>query len=108
MLNSEEVRAVSTDTMHRVRFNIPENRKRVLLGYYNSISLAFTEIEGRSYGGGVLEILPKEAGRIIMPNLSDRKLIPDYIVDELVNNIDIYIRENRDILEVLDEMDRRI
>ncbi|MBU3209648.1 class I SAM-dependent methyltransferase [Clostridium algidicarnis] len=108
MLNSENVNAVSTDTMHRVKFNNPEDKNRVLLSYYNSITLAFTEIEGRSYGGGVLEILPKEAGKVIMPNLSDRTLINDELVNELVNKIDIYVRENNDIDGILDEIDDRI
>src|SRR5699024_4698068 len=44
-----EVDAVSTDTMHRVRFKEGINHKKVLLSYYNSITLAYTEIEGRSY-----------------------------------------------------------
>ena len=48
--------AVSTDTMHRIKFNEGVNAENVLLSYYNSISFAFTEICGRSYGGGVLEI----------------------------------------------------
>ena len=52
--------AVSTDTMHRIKFNEGVNAENVLLSYYNSISFAFTEICGRSYGGGVLEILPGE------------------------------------------------
>ena len=108
MLNSDEVNAVSTDTMHRVRFNYPENKKRVLLAYYNSISLAFTEIEGRSYGGGVLEILPKEAGRIIIPDLSSRDLIDDETVDELVNVIDNCVRNNNDLEGILDEIDQRV
>lgn len=108
MLNSEEVNAVSTDTMHRVKFNNPEDKNRVLLSYYNSIALAFTEIEGRSYGGGVLEILPKEAGRVIMPNLSNRELISDDLVNKLVNDIDSYVRESSDIEGILDEIDERI
>ena len=51
--------AVSTDTMHRVKFNDGVEPERILLSYYNSISFAFTELCGRSYGGGVLEILPE-------------------------------------------------
>ncbi|MHB1955596.1 MAG: hypothetical protein ACYCOU_17820 [Sulfobacillus sp.] len=38
----------------------------VLLSYYNSISFAFAEICERSYGGGVLEILPGEMGNIVL------------------------------------------
>ena len=55
--------AVSTDTMHRMKFNDGVDPENVLLAYYNSISFAFTEICGRSYGGGVLEILPGEMGQ---------------------------------------------
>lgn len=108
MLNSEEVRAVSTDTMHRVTFNNENDNKRILLSYYNSIALAFTEIEGRSYGGGVLEILPGEVGKIILPDLRDRNLINDNIIDELIEIVDNYVRNNDDILGILDVVDRRI
>lgn len=108
MLNSEEVEAVSTDTMHRITFNNEVDKKRVLLSYYNSIGLAFTEIEGRSYGGGVLEILPGEVGKIILPDLRDENLIDDYTVNELVNIIDNYVRNNDDILGILDVIDRRV
>lgn len=45
--------AVSTDTMHRIKFNEGVDPENILLAYYNSVSFAFTEICGRSYGGGV-------------------------------------------------------
>ena len=108
MLNSEEVEAVSTDTMHRITFNNEVDKKRVLLSYYNSISLAFTEIEGRSYVGGVLEILPGEVGKIILPDLRDGDLIDDYTVNELIQIIDNYVRNNDDILGILDVVDRSV
>lgn len=108
ILNSLEVNAVSTDTMHRVRFKNLDDSKRVLLSYYNSITLAFTELEGRSYGGGVLEILPKEASKIIIPDLTDRELIDDELVNNLINKIDNYIRYNSDIEGILDEIDEYI
>lgn len=61
--------AVSTDTMHRIKFNNDIEPERIVLSYYNSISFAFTEICGRSYGGGVLEILPGEVGNVLVPIL---------------------------------------
>lgn len=64
-----ECNAVSTDTMHRIKFNDGVDPENVLLAYYNSISFAFTEICGRSYGGGVLEILPGEMGNILLPKV---------------------------------------
>lgn len=108
MLNSNEVNAVSTDTMHRITFNNEIEKKRILLSYYNSVGLAFTEIEGRSYGGGVLEILPGEVSKIILPDLRDRNLIHDDTVEELINMVDGYCRNNDDILGILDEIDRRV
>ncbi len=61
--------AVSTDTMHRIKFHEEIEPERIVLSYYNSISFAFTELCGRSYGSGVLEILPGEVGNIMVPKL---------------------------------------
>lgn len=107
VLNTE-LNAVSTDTMHRIRFSMGVNPKRVLLSYYNSIALAFTEIEGRSYGGGVLEILPGEVEKIILPDLRKVELVDEETVNELVEIIDGYVRNHDDIQGILDEIDRRV
>lgn len=107
MLNTD-INAVSTDTMHRIRFNEGIDRRRVILSYYNSISFAFTEIEGRSYGGGVLEILPGEFERVTIPDLMNTDVLTDDIIDDVISDIDRCIRENRDISEVLDIVDTRI
>jgi len=94
--------AVSTDTMHRIKFNKGINRDKVLLSYYNSITFAFTEINGRSYGGGVLEILPRELGSIILPNIQG---INDAVANKLLKIVDDYIRNNKNIDELLDITD---
>ena len=44
--------AVSTDTMHRIKFNKNVEPERIALSYYNSISFAFTEICGQKLWGG--------------------------------------------------------
>jgi adenine-specific DNA-methyltransferase len=82
--------AVSTDTMHRMKFRDGVDAKNILLSYYNSVSFAFAEICGRSYGGGVLEILPGEMGNILVP---------------IVDGIDIALRD--DLLEKIEEIIRR-
>lgn len=94
--------------MHRVRFIDPVNRKRAVVAYYTSIALLFSELEGRSYGGGVLEILPGEVGKILLPNIFNIFLISDEEIDILFNTIDQYIRSHDDIIELLDIMDREI
>ncbi|KAB3537878.1 class I SAM-dependent methyltransferase [Alkaliphilus pronyensis] len=100
-----EINAVSTDTMHRIKFKDNIDKRKALLSYYNSISFAFTEINGRSYGGGVLEILPREVGAVILPDL---QRMEHKAVDDLLNTIDDYIRNKKDIEELLDIIDRAV
>lgn len=97
--------AISTDTMHRIKFNEGVEPERIVLSYYNSISFAFTEICGRSYGGGVLEILPGEVGNIYVPKLDS---IPIKKVRKVLGEIDEIIRNNEDIEKVLNLVDEEI
>lgn len=97
--------AISTDTMHRMKINEGVDAELLLLSYYNSISFAFTEICGRSYGGGVLEILPGEMGNIMLPVI---KNFPDDKKKQLLNNIDTVVREGGNIEEVLQLVDEEV
>lgn len=97
--------AVSTDTMHRMKFNSDVKPENILLAYYNSISFAFTEICGRSYGGGVLEILPREMGNIMLPKLDD---IDEETCRSLLKRIDAIVREDDDIEKALDIVDKEV
>ena len=97
--------AVSTDTMHRVKFNKGIEPERIVLSYYNSISFAFTEICGRSYGGGVLEILPGEAGNILIPILDG---VPIDKIREILKKVDRIVRNGEDIEIALDLVDNEI
>lgn len=97
--------AVSTDTMHRVKFNDGVEPERILLSYYNSISFAFTELCGRSYGGGVLEILPGEVGNILVPKLDDISIEK---VQQVLKEVDCIVRADEPIERALDIVDREI
>ena len=97
--------AVSTDTMHRMKFNSDVKPENILLAYYNSISFAFTEICGRSYGGGVLEILPGEMGNIMLSKLD---AIDEETCRSLLKRIDAVVREGDDIEKALDIVDKEI
>lgn len=61
-----EAGATSTDTIHRLRSNGPKP-ERLIANTYTWLTAASAEIEGRSYGGGVLELEPTEAERLMMP-----------------------------------------
>jgi adenine-specific DNA-methyltransferase len=60
-----EAAATSTDTIHRLRCNA--DPELVIANLYTHLTAASAEIEGRSYGGGVLELEPTEAERLLVP-----------------------------------------
>lgn len=64
VLNASE--ATSTDTIHRLRSK-EAKPERIIANTYTWLTAASAEIEGRSYGGGVLELEPTEAERLLMP-----------------------------------------
>ena len=97
--------AVSTDTMHRMKFYPGVAPENILLSYYNSISFAFTEICGRSYGGGVLEILPREMGNIMLPKIE--KIHAEQRAD-LLQRIDAIVRSDGNIETALDIVDQEV
>lgn len=58
--------ATSTDTIHRLTCK-KDTVERVIANTYTWLTAASAEIEGRSYGGGVLELEPTEAERLLVP-----------------------------------------
>lgn len=60
---------VTTDTIYRgAMVGFFEGREADLAaGFHNSLTLLSAEIEGRSFGGGVLELVPSEVGRLVVP-----------------------------------------
>ena len=97
--------AVSTDTMHRMKFNQNVDPENILLSYYNSISFAFSEVCGRSYGGGVLEILPREMDSIMLPRVDK---IDPALRKELLYEIDRVVRKKKNIELALDLVDKEL
>lgn len=59
--------ATCTDTIHRVRVRPGIEGDWLAVAALNSLTLAFAEIRGRSYGGGVLELEPSEAEALPLP-----------------------------------------
>ena len=94
-----ETEAMPTDTVHRVKFKKGVNKKLAAICFLNSLSFAFSEIMGRSYGGGVMTFEPTEIGEIRIPTLKDIKVN--------FEEIDQLIREKK-IEEVLDIIDSEL
>jgi len=71
---TNSAKATSTDTIHRVRVSSGVNVKQLTGSVYNSLTFAFSEILGRSYGGGVLELEPREAEKLPIPYEAAKQL----------------------------------
>jgi len=92
-LIENEAGAYTTDTMHRVFLKEKTNMKALTASFYNSLSFAFSEIVGRSYGGGVLELMPNEVEEILIPYKEEHA--------EMIEKLDQMFREKINIDEIL-------
>ena len=72
--------AVCTDTIHRLRTRPGVKAEQLAALSINSLTWAFSEINGRSYGGGVLELEPREAESLPIPTPSSA---PELDLEEL-------------------------
>ena len=86
--------------MHRVKVNPEIDIHALVASYHNSLSLAFAEICGRSHGGGVLELMPKEVERVVIPYHEEN--VP------LFGWIDQALRKKTPIEEILAHTNRTI
>jgi hypothetical protein len=91
--------ATSTDTIHRMRVTRPNDPGQLVGSLYTHLTAASAEIEGRSYGGGVLELEHNEAERLLVPARLDLALS--------VAECDRFVREGR-LEDLLEENDRRV
>ena len=67
LLVANHAGATSTDTIHRAHVHADVDRERLCGAMVNSLTFASAEVGGRSYGGGVLELEPREAERLLVP-----------------------------------------
>lgn len=77
-------KCTSTDTIHRVRWRYSSLGKRHVISFLNTWTLITCELTGRSYGGGVLELMPSEANNILLPPPLEQLDTYFDIVDDLV------------------------
>ena len=61
-----QVRAFTTDTAYRIRSSsVPGST--LVSNFLNPLTALSAELEGRHYGGGVLELVPSEIERLLIP-----------------------------------------
>lgn len=84
-LISNEADATSTDTVHRVFAKPGVDMRKLAVAALNSATVAMSEILGRSYGGGLLEVEPSEATSLLVPD-------PGLVDDALMAEVDRMLR----------------
>ena len=92
IVNSENL--IATDSFYRVIPKENVNGKILTFCFYNSLTLLLAEMEGRYYGGGVLELTPNEFKRLAIPYQLN-------ITEENFNTLDNMFRSERNIEEIL-------
>ena len=92
--------ATSTDTIHRVRMLNGVPPIKLAAASINSVTFAFSEVMGRSYGGGVLELEPREAEGLPFPS-------PKGLTMRDVSKVDKLLRRG-DLIAALDHVDSRL
>jgi adenine-specific DNA methylase len=97
---ANDTTATSTDTVHRLRIRPGADAGQLATASYNSFTFAVSEIVGRSYGGGILELEPSEAEELPIPD-------PSLVTRELTATVDALVRAKR-VDDALDLVDRAI
>ena len=94
-------RAFTTDTAYRIS---PHSVSATALvgGFVNSLTLLSAELEGRHYGGGVLELVPSEIERlpVVTP--------PAAHASAILRELDARVRAGTDPIELLERQDELV
>ena len=84
--------ALTTDTAYRISSKT-FGAEKLIYCFLNSLTALSAELEGRHYGGGVLELVPSEIEKLLLP--IPTKISPD------INKLDALVRSScaADVLE---------
>lgn len=70
------LRAYTTDTSYRITIK-EGTAEQMVYGFVNALTSLSAELEGRHYGGGVLELVPSEIEKLLIP--SPTQVMPDVV-----------------------------
>ncbi|MBX6750437.1 MAG: N-6 DNA methylase [Micromonosporaceae bacterium] len=97
-----QAQAITTDTIYQGSMLGAGRAASLVASFHNSVTLLSAEIEGRSFGGGVLELVPSEVARL-------RVFVEDSLADELPRLDELARASGPDSVESLvEETDRRL
>jgi adenine-specific DNA methylase len=94
-----EFGAYSTDTAYRIRLEpgYKGKAKDFAFSFLNSLTFLCAELGGRHYAGGVLELVPSEIEKLLIPLIS--------VDEDVFQHVDSMIRSNASLDELLDFTD---
>lgn len=95
-----EAGVVTTDTIYRgtALGRLVGHADDFTASFHNSLTLLSAELEGRSFGGGVLELVPSEVSRLLVP------FIPGFGAE--LDRLDAIARAEGESQDLVDETDR--
>lgn len=96
-----QAKAFTTDTAYRVAPNEGVSGSALVACFVNSLTALTAELEGRHYGGGVLELVPSEIERLLVP-------MPPMVNGTELAELDAKIRVDTSAEDVLREQDKRV
>lgn len=102
-------RSFTTDTIYRGDLRAPYVGREtdLVASFQNTLTLLSSELEGRTYGGGVLELVPSEVARLRVPLLATNGLLAK--VDRLSRTVDGQRDAGHCVMQLTDEfLSRRI
>lgn len=85
-------KALVTDSAYKIETKKGYNIDSFIFSFYNSLTLLFSEINGRYYGGGVLELTPSEFKSLPLPyvNISEvefKKFVKNFEAKDRIEDI---------------------
>ncbi len=93
-----DMKAYTTDTAYRITTSGCDDKKLVDC-FVNSVTALSSELEGRHYGGGVLELVPSEIEKIIIPLPGKSRIV--------IKQLDALMKNNT-VADVLEFQDTRL
>lgn len=97
-INEEHIH--TTDAGYHIRTNDKYDAASIVFCFYNSLTLALCEFNGRYYGGGVLELTPSEFKSLSVPYTR--------IAKEDVCTLDAMFRERCPVVDIVSFVNERV
>lgn len=95
-----EANVLVTDSAYKIQMRDGYYIDDLIYSFYNSLSLSFAELQGRYYGGGVLELTPSEFKKLPVPYLN--------ITEKKFNTFRKLFENKTNIEQVLNNYDEQI